>query len=460
MKKLLAVLLVMVLIAAAVSVMAACTPTEEEWPVEEGAEVINVYLREFEDWSNNYTISAIRRFNQNLNDGIQVEYTLLLSDQYENKVMSDRDAGKAPDIFLVSYGNLLTEIDKSYILPLDDVLSEKMIGDISDNAKKYVYLRNHLYAAPFCFEPSMMLFYSKSALSKAGVTQIPKNYQEMLDACAKIKPTLSKSQYVIGVPHGLPNGWANIGQFYNAAGGNLPINDNWDTSLVEQNKEGYTAFLNYYTQFYTKGYTSVTDTPGGYNEIIREVCEGRMAMAFAGSYAISTIYDEYPETVDDIGVALIPTRDGTNNISATTSGGWSYVLDSATASRKDSQGRTHAELAAIFLEFLLTDPVVATEYFEKANYCKFAGYNTIVNAIAPKAVNNKYYATVSLAASNAVPTPLYNFDITKKCADMIEEMAYNGKSASTVIEAYHKEVQSIIVNSKLAGKNPLYQQGE
>lgn len=454
MKKILSVILICVLSAAALTVIAACY--HEEWPVEEGAEVITVYLREFEDWSNNYTISAIRRFNENLNDGIQVEYTLLLADQYEDKVRGDREAGKAPDVYLVSYGNLLTEVDNSNLLALDDVISAKMQEDISDNAMDYVRMRNHLYAVPFCFEPSMMLFYCKSALDKAGVSKIPTSYEEMLAACAKIKPTLSKSQYVIGVPHGLPNGWANIGQFYNACGGKLPISDNWDRSLVEENREGYKAFLDYYTQFYTLGYTSAGDTAGGYNEIIREVCEGRMAMTFAGSYAVSTIYDEYPETVDDIGLARIPTRDGTNDIASTTNGGWSYVLDAATASRKGADGRTHAELAAKFLEFLLTDPVVATEYFEKANYCKFAGYDSVINAIASKAQSNKYYSVVAAAASNAIPTPLYNFDITKKCADMIEEIAYNGKKTDSVITSYDSEVKSIIQNSHLAGTNPQY----
>lgn len=456
MKKFLSILLVSVLLIAVLSVTAACTPAEE-WPVEEGAEVITVYLREFEDWSNNYTISAIRRFNENLNDGIQVEYTLLLDTVYEDKVSGDREAGKAPDIYLVSYGNLLTQVDNNNLLPLDDVISQKMYDDISDNAFNYVYMRNHLYAVPFCFEPSMMLFYSKSALNKAGVTSIPTNYEEMLAACAKIKPTLSKTQYVIGVPHGLPNGWANIGQFYNACGGHLPISDNWDRSLVNDNKEGYKAFLEYYSQFYTKGYTSAGNTAGGYNEIIREVCEGRMAMTFAGSYAISTIYDEYPETVDDIGVAQIPTRDGTQDIASTTNGGWSYVLDAAAGSRRGADGRTHAELAAIFLEYLLTDPIVATEYFEKANYCKFAGYDSIIEAIAPKAADNKYYAVVTAAASNAITPPLYNYDITTGSANMIEEMVYNAKSADAAITAYNTKVENIIKNNKLAGKNPQYQ---
>lgn len=454
MKKTICVLLLIALTFTALFALVACNPTDTEWYVEEGAEVINVYLRDFEDWSNNYTIDAIRRFNKDLTDGIQVEYTLLLEDQYENKVQSDREAGKAPDVYLISYGNLLTAINYNYILPLEDVLSQKMQDDISQSARNYVYLRDHLYAAPFCFEPSIMLFYSKSAFEKAGVKSAPKTYAEMLDACAKIKPTLNKAQYVVGTPKGLPLGWANIGQFYNAAGGHLPISDDWSESLVMQNKDGYKAFLDYYTQLYIKGYTPLQDSAGGYNEIIREVCEGRAAMTFAGSYAVSTIYDEYPECVDDIEVAVVPTRNGTTNIATTTNGGWSYVIDSAAAKRVDEQGRTHAQLAAKFLEFLLTDPVVAPEYFEKANYCKSAGYDSVIAALGEKGTENKFYSQIALAASNAIATPLYNYDITTECSKMIEEIVINGKTADQVIAAFDVSVKQIIKNSGLAGKNP------
>lgn len=456
MKKLLCLLLLAAFATMSVVALAACAPTEEEWYVEEGAEVIKVYLRDFEDWSNNYTIDAIRRFNKDLTDGIQVEYSLLSEDQYENKVTSDREAGKAPDVYLISYGNLLTAINYNYIMPLENVLSQKMQDDISDNAKSYVYLNNHLYAAPFCFEPSIMLFYSQAAFDKAGIKSAPKTYAEMLDACAKIKPTLSKTQYVLGTPKMLPMGWANIGQFYNAAGGNLPLSEDWSTSLVAQNKAGYTEFLNYYTELYTKKYTPLTDSAGGYNEIIREVCEGRAAMTFAGSYAVSTIYDEYPECVDDIQVAVVPTKDGKTDIATTTNGGWSYVIDSAAAKRTDEQGRTHAELAAKFLEYLLTDPVVAPEYFEKANYCKSAGYNSVIAAIGEKGKSNKYYAEIARAAENAIATPLYDYDITSECSKMIEEMVINAKTADEVIDNFDKIVQQKIKSSGLAGKNPAY----
>ena len=80
MKKATSILLLLALVATLACTLVACNPADEEWYVEEGAEVINVYLRDFEEWSNNYTIDAIRRFNSDLTDGIQVEYTLLLAD--------------------------------------------------------------------------------------------------------------------------------------------------------------------------------------------------------------------------------------------------------------------------------------------------------------------------------------------------------------------------------------------
>ena len=109
-----------------------------------------------------------------------------------------------------------------------------------------------------------------------------------------------------------------------------------------------------------------------------------------------------------------------------------------------------------FLEFLLTDSEVAPEYFEKANYCKSAGYNSVIVATGKEGESNKYYAEIARAASNAIATPLYNYDITTECSKMIEEMVINGKSADQVIATFDNMVKQIIRQSGLAGNNPAY----
>lgn len=292
---------------------------------EPGAEKITIYLCDFEDWSNEYFINAINTYNDNVNDGVEIMYELLDEDSYTYKVESAREAGEAPDIYMVAHSNLWQEVVNESITDLDTIFSQEFLNDYTDTAKATTSLYGKTYSVPYCFEPSMLLFYSKSMFAEAGITKEPETYQEMLDACEKLSKVINKTQTVLGTPIGLPMGWANVGQFYNAADGNFPISEDWSTSLVATaNMDGYKEFLEYYSAIYNKGYASRSDTAGGYNEIINELCEGRVAMTFAGSYAVGQIYKDYIEegyldNADDIGCCLAPRKN--LDMGATANGG-------------------------------------------------------------------------------------------------------------------------------------------
>ncbi len=330
---------------------------------------------------------------------------------------------------------------------------------------KVSFVDNKVYAVPYCFEPSMLLFYSKSMFAQAGITKEPQTYAEMLAACEKLSKVINKTQTVLATPIGLPMGWANVGQFWNAAGGKFPISDDWSTSLVAtENMEGYKQFLEYYSALYNSGYASRSDTAGGYNEIINELCEGRVAMTFAGSYAVGQIYKDYIEegllaNADDIGCCLAPRLNA--ELGATANGGWSFVLDASTTSRIASsnekvQGKTHSELAAEFLEWYVTDATVATGFFELGNCCKQTGFKSVQTLLDASQVNNPFYEVIKEAANTAAPLNRYPYSITQACSDMISTLISktNKKEIDQVISTCHIEVQTQIDLNKLAGKNP------
>ena len=62
---------------------------------EDGAEVITIYICDFEDWSNDYFMDAIDRYNDNLSDGVEIVYELLDDSAYTYKVESSRESGKS-----------------------------------------------------------------------------------------------------------------------------------------------------------------------------------------------------------------------------------------------------------------------------------------------------------------------------------------------------------------------------
>ena len=443
-----------------------CTACDDDSDLKEaGAEVITIYIYDFEDWSNDYFINSIDKYNDNLNDGVEISYELLDEEAYAYKVESSREAGAAPDIYMVSYSNLWQEVVNESITPLEGIFTNAFFDDYTATAKEATTLYDKTYAIPYCFEPSMLLFYSKSMFAQAGITKEPQTYEEMLDACEKLSKIINKTQTVLATPIGLPMGWANVGQFWNAAGGSFPISDDWSESLIATaNNEGYIKFLEYYSALYNSGYASRSDTAGGYNEIINELCEGRVAMTFAGSYAVGQIYKDYIEegllaNADDIGCCLAPRLN--QELGATANGGWSFVLDASTTSRMASanekvEGKTHAQLAAGFLEWYVTDATVATGFFELGKCCKQTGFKSVQALLDASQVNNPYYDVIKEAANTAAPLNRYPYSITQACSDMISTLISktNKKTIEQVISTCHVEVQEQIDLNKLAGKNP------
>lgn len=448
------------------TIMFFCVSCDKGYKLKEkNAEVITIYICDFEDWSNDYFMDAIDTYNDNLEDGVEIVYELLDDSAYTYKVESSRESGKAPDIYMVSYSNLWQEVVNESIASLDEVFDSSFFADYTDTAIEATTLYNKIYAVPYCFEPSMLLFYSKSMFAQAGITKEPQTYQEMLDACEKLSKVISKEQTVLTTPIGLPMGWANVGQFWNATGGNFPISDDWSTSLVAtENKEGYTKFLEYYSTLYNEGYASRSDTAGGYNEIINELCEGRVAMTFAGSYAVGQIYQDYIgqgylEDASDIGCCLAPRLN--QELGATANGGWSFVLDASTTSRNSTanekvNGKTHAQLAADFLKWYVTDSQVATGFFELGKCCKQTGFKSIQQLLDVSQENNPFYEVIKEAANTAAPLNRYPYSITQSCSDMISTLISktNKNTIDKVIATCHVEIQEQIELNKLAGKNP------
>ncbi len=446
-------------------VLTACDTNSD---VEPGADIITIYIRHFEDWSDDYFVSAIDKYNEDKTDGVHIEYLILDESNYSDKIISDREAGKAPDIYLCSWAPLWAEVQNGNILPIKDYFSQEFLDDYTDTALEYSTLYDTVYAVPYCFEPSLMLFYSKSAFAEAGITKEPTTYEEMLDCCEKLSKVIdNKKQTVLGTPLGSAMAWANVGQFWNSAGGNYPLTEDWSTSLVGTiNKDGYKQFLEYWGQLYEKGYASRSDVAGGYNEIINELCEGRVAMTFAGSYAVGAIKNDYLDkgyidSMDDIGCCLAPSLNG--EIGNTTDGGWSIVLDSASAQRECTNekniGKTHADLAAKFIDWYVRDPEISTGWFELGLCCKQTGFKSVQTLLDKSQTANPFYEVIKEAANTACPTYYFPY-MADYCSQMIQTYISktNKKSLDEIIAICDSNVSKCIETYKLAGKNPKYQE--
>lgn len=430
-----------------VGTMASCGNQEKDYPVEEGATEITIYKHDQTDWENEFFEASVRKYNENLNDGVQIVYQLIPEANYNDKIKSMREAGKAPEIFEISYGNMFaSEIDfaASKILPLDDYLSDEAKNDLTDFARELVTFNGKIYGVPKVLEASMLLFYNKDMLQQAGAS-VPTTWTEMYDTCQKLESVVNQYQRVLGTPLGTAMGWATWGLFYNATG-ERAIADDWKSSNVYKNKESYKKFLEYYTGLYSNGWATTSDTSGGYNEIIYQICENKMAMTFAGSYAVSQIATTYPEMMDKIGVTYAPTENGGYETPTSAVGGWAYVVDATAATKTLKDGTSVAQAAVDFLDWMTRDIELMKAYYKTAYYSKYSGFKSVQAALDEDedALESPFYEVIKNVSDHAIAPACYSYSITTAHQTMVESIFFETSTIDEAIKECDKKVEDYI----------------
>ena len=420
--------------------------------VEENATTITMWCADFEEWQNRLNMNQCRDFNEIKTDGIQLEQVFIQQTDIDDRLRSAKETNSMPDIYMISLGNLYKEINRGNALDITQYIDTW--DDLVDNAKAAVAYNNGHYGYPICVEPSTLLFYRKDLLQQYGQTDtIPTKWDDFLALCetirSNIKASGKKGLYAFDVPKGVDCAWATVGLQYAATGG-FPITDDWSKSRVlTDGKEGYLALGNVWAELYGKGYIPLAS--GAYNEYISELCNDKLVMTTAGSWSVSEIINAYPELTDKIGVTVMPTVDGNQNVTTATNGGWAYVIS------KDCK---NPEKAAEVLKYLVAgeDTTRTEEYFAKAYYSKSSPRKSVQEKIEASlatqtAVPTEWVTVINEVASKAVLEPIYSWDISVAIELYLEECAM-GKDPLTQLKAADDRIKQIIASDKLAGNNP------
>ncbi|MFE2728106.1 ABC transporter substrate-binding protein [Kitasatospora sp. NPDC059327] len=185
-----------------------------------------------------------------------------------------------------------------------------------------------IYQLPYNTQPIPLVYYSKTLFTKAGITAPPKTYQELLDACEKLKAQ-------------------NIDPFVLGGGGKDAVASSylW-TALVgtdvykktpdwmSQRRAGKVSFndadfkgaTDKFVQLAKKGYIDKAALSRDYANTEKAFLAGKGAMYPMGSW-FATAGDRSPMK-DDIGVFAFPTDDGSPAVPAYTGGGMSVSAKS------------------------------------------------------------------------------------------------------------------------------------
>ena len=397
-----------------------------------------LYARDFEDWSNEHLEDLINEFNNTNEDGIEVDLRLYGEATYMDALNVARENNKNPDLYMLTYADMFNHARNGYIAQLDDVMPTGSFDGVFDEVEKMITYAGKIYAFPWLLEPGSMFYYRKDILAAAGVTGEIKTWDDLFDACSRVKPRLNLGQYTLGLPTGIALGWATWGMQYNT-GGTLAVDDTWMINLVDS--KSYEDLSKFFFTVYDNGYAPAAPlTPDGYPDVHEALCQDKLAMTFAGSWAIADFYQYYPEYVDKIGVSPIPTQSGDHSKATSTNGGWTYVV---------SDSSTKKDLASKFLEWMFLDDVERTaQYFIKAHNSKAPTTQEVSDFLntVDTGVNPDWVSVVNDVASKAIPEPLYPWDITNEVLKLFQTMQVSSNETNVFQTVYQPAIATAKAN--------------
>ena len=244
--------------------------------------------------------ATIEKFNKDYEGKYRVKPITTNLEEYYNKLNALVSAGETPDVFIVSPGPQLTDyVEPGVAAPLDEYLAKDGWKDsfTSDAVFTQQTYDDKIYAVPLN-TAAACCFYNTEMFEEAGA-KIPTNWDEMLDACDKLKEA---GFTPVTVSAGTAWCLSMIGGYLCEAEGMdlAKLADgsaSWDDGKFENVCNKLVKFSEYF-QRTAAGDTNDVATANFYN--------GEAAILIQGSWVIAQINGESPEFETKCGVFQFP----------------------------------------------------------------------------------------------------------------------------------------------------------
>lgn len=216
---------------------------------------------------------------------VTLEVTKLPDDNYDTTLKTRLASGECPDIILVQpmyagANSCYALADAGYLAPVNDMKYLDLMEDVAG-----MTYEGNVYGVTAGVS-ILGTYYNKDMFAECGITAEPTTWDELLDACEKLKsaghqPIVmgDKDQYVL-----------QFGLYQLACNEIYSSNPDYDAQL----RTGETKFtdegtwdrvLEMYGELYEKGYIDASQSLGlGASQAIQEFIDGNAAMTFDGSF--------------------------------------------------------------------------------------------------------------------------------------------------------------------------------
>jgi len=413
------------------------TPGGGGAPVDENTVVF--WQNKFSDEDNAWYKAQVDAFNA-AHDDVQIQLTVVPGDAWEQKMKAAQAAGNAPDMYTMNYSAVPMKARNGELAPITSYIEQSAWDDLEPRFLDAVTVDGEQYAYPLLYEPSALLLYRTDMFEAAGLDPAnpPKDWAGLIDAGLALKeanPDVVPFQIAQNAVELSWTTWAS----QNGTAGHLPISDDWSTS--EASDPAYTPLFQFYQDLYAKGV--IAKQPLSPYGDAAPLGEGKLAMMANGSWGISLLLNSYPDVIDKLGVAAMPTIDGDTSRSSATLGGWTIGVDAK--SKK-------AELAASAISWLLAeDTTVPKQYFIDTKFTKLSPRLSVAAELAedPAKSVNPFYDVLVESTKSAILEPTYDWQVSLAMGTALEKAMLGGDIAEAQAEA-DAAITKVIADLKLA----------
>ncbi len=190
-----------------------------------------------------------------------------LSTPDQQKIITAISGGQGPDVTDDFGGSIPKYAAENIAMPLDDFISAENF-DTSvyvDSAMELMKFNDKVYGLPLSVNVHA-LYYNKDLLAEAGITELPKTLEELMEMAIATTKVENGNVTQLGMPFVTDSYWyycftyANGGFFADKDGNLTPNNDGFKTTLEYLKKTvdkfGSDALNNYITSGVSKQYTA------------------------------------------------------------------------------------------------------------------------------------------------------------------------------------------------------------
>ena len=390
---------------------------------------------------------SIAEFNETNEDGIYVDLQYVPADAFDSKLKAAQANGTAPQLVYVGHAGAIMDGSQGLLRPLNDYIDSAIMEDLYPNIREMITTKDGtFYSIPMYVEPYSLLFYRKDLFVEAGLdpNKPPTTYDELIEYAKKLT---TNRTFGLGIAGSNDAGWVNWASM--ASLGLNFISDDWSAATV--NNDISKKYLELHKELYSN--EVVPAQPLSEYWDIQPLAEGRLAMQFNGSWAISRLLVDLKDVVDadNIGIALTPTFTGIkegDKVGAL--GGWGLGID--------GKAKNPEAVAKVITYLLLDNTERMAQFISEGYYAKLPVRESVNELLANREDDKKIEDWYNLIVDKVIPysdaEPVFPWDINWAFVVAMDNVIVNGMSVEDSLLQCEKDINDYINNNELSGKNP------